>query len=195
MPSSCCGASVRTAIGMPDFIGAGPEDYRGRTCWTVCNECGTACDETPELPPEQPPAPTNAQVAPLTLEVENARNRAALIAQQDADAPKLAQRIDAKALGVLVGAFDGLRVAMKEAKREMGFMCSDYDATLAALSAERAEHERTGDALVELVTVAGLRGDNDLPHPCDDPKLWTARMQDAWNAAEDRLKEVRERNG
>lgn len=39
-------------------------------------------------------------------------------------------------------------------------------------------------ALEELVECARLRGDTDLPHPCDDPKLWTARMQDAWHEAE-----------
>ena len=33
----------------------------------------------------------------------------------------------------------------------------------------------------ELLEVAALRGDNVLPHPCDDPKLWNARMQTAWD--------------
>ncbi len=37
----------------------------------------------------------------------------------------------------------------------------------------------------ELLEVAGLRGDNDLPHPADEAKLWTARMQDAWDALEE----------
>jgi len=40
------------------------------------------------------------------------------------------------------------------------------------------------EALRELVEVAALRGDSDLPAPPDDPKLWTARMQDAWLDAE-----------
>ena len=40
--------------------------------------------------------------------------------------------------------------------------------------------EALGDAVVELIAVATLRGDNELPHPADDPKLWTARMQTAW---------------
>ena len=43
-----------------------------------------------------------------------------------------------------------------------------------------AEHKRLHDAASELLEVANLRGDNDLPHPADDPKLWTGRMQDAW---------------
>ena len=34
-------------------------------------------------------------------------------------------------------------------------------------------------AVEELLEVADLRGDTDLPHPADDPKLWTARMQSA----------------
>ena len=37
---------------------------------------------------------------------------------------------------------------------------------------------------VELLEVAKLRGDNELPHPADDPILYTARMQDAWNDLE-----------
>ena len=36
-------------------------------------------------------------------------------------------------------------------------------------------------ACEELLEVAALRGDNTLPHPCDDPKLWSVRMQTAWD--------------
>ena len=36
-------------------------------------------------------------------------------------------------------------------------------------------------AAVELVAVASWRGDNELSHPSDDPKLWSARMQTAWH--------------
>lgn len=39
---------------------------------------------------------------------------------------------------------------------------------------------RLKEAARELLEVANLRGDNDLPHPADDPKLWTARMAEAW---------------
>ena len=39
-------------------------------------------------------------------------------------------------------------------------------------------------ALEELLEVATLRGDNCLGNPADDPKLWTARMQTAWDEAE-----------
>lgn len=45
------------------------------------------------------------------------------------------------------------------------------------------EIARLRNALSELVEVADLRGDSDIPHPCDDPKLWTARMQSAWDNA------------
>ena len=38
-------------------------------------------------------------------------------------------------------------------------------------------------ALNELLECADLRGDADLPHPCDDPKLWTSRMIIAWEEA------------
>lgn len=42
-------------------------------------------------------------------------------------------------------------------------------------------------ALEELIEVADLRGDSDLPHPADDPKLWTARMIDAWDGGREAL--------
>ena len=47
----------------------------------------------------------------------------------------------------------------------------------------QAENAKLREALVELVEVAELRGDDDLPHPCQDPGLWTARMQTAWDEA------------
>ena len=37
------------------------------------------------------------------------------------------------------------------------------------------------EAVQELLEVAALRGDSTLPAPEDDPKLWTARMQTAWD--------------
>lgn len=43
--------------------------------------------------------------------------------------------------------------------------------------------DRLRGALSELVEVAELRGDSDLPAPPDDPRLWTARMQEAWDEA------------
>jgi hypothetical protein len=39
------------------------------------------------------------------------------------------------------------------------------------------------DTLQELCDVAELRGDCELPHPANDEKLWTARMQSAWTDA------------
>lgn len=42
---------------------------------------------------------------------------------------------------------------------------------------------RLREALTELLEVADLRGDSDLPHPSKDPKLWTSRMQEAWDNA------------
>ena len=37
------------------------------------------------------------------------------------------------------------------------------------------------EAAVEVADVARLREDDVLPRPEDDPKLWTARMQTAWD--------------
>lgn len=56
----------------------------------------------------------------------------------------------------------------------------------------RALNAKLVAALSELLEVADLRGDSDLPHPCDDPKLWTARMQTAWEDARAALAESEE---
>ncbi len=37
------------------------------------------------------------------------------------------------------------------------------------------------EALEELIEVADLRGDTELPHPSDSDEPWTARMQTAWD--------------
>jgi hypothetical protein len=50
--------------------------------------------------------------------------------------------------------------------------------------------KRLEDVLRELLEVADLRGDSDLPHPSDDPLLWTARMQTAWDEARAALAKV-----
>lgn len=48
----------------------------------------------------------------------------------------------------------------------------------------QAEVARLREALEELIEVSDLRGDIDeIPHPCDDPKLWTARLISAWDNA------------
>ena len=48
------------------------------------------------------------------------------------------------------------------------------------LQREQEKMQAVVEAARELVEVASLRGDNELPHPSDDPKLWSGRMQDAW---------------
>ena len=49
------------------------------------------------------------------------------------------------------------------------------------------------DAVDELLEVAALRGDDQLLHPADDAKLWTARMQDAWTELGTAAKQARNR--
>lgn len=56
------------------------------------------------------------------------------------------------------------------------------------LEGKRLETEDLVNAATELLEVARLRGDNDLPHPADDPKLWTARMQNAWEELQNAVK-------
>ena len=64
--------------------------------------------------------------------------------------------------------------AMRSAIHELG------EAAFACLPALLDRIEALEDAASELLETADLRGDADLPHPEDDPKLWTARMQTAW---------------
>ena len=52
-----------------------------------------------------------------------------------------------------------------------------------------AKLEAVVECAEELNEVAGLRGDNQLPRPEDDPGLWTARMQTAWDELEEALEE------
>ena len=53
-----------------------------------------------------------------------------------------------------------------------------------------AREARLREALEELIEVSDLRGDIDeIPHPCDDPKLWTARLISAWDNARAALEE------
>jgi hypothetical protein len=47
------------------------------------------------------------------------------------------------------------------------------------------------DALTELLEVADLRGDSTLPKPPDDQKLWTARMQTAWDDARNTISKAK----
>ncbi len=53
----------------------------------------------------------------------------------------------------------------------------------AAILAADQELTALRAALAELIMVADLRGDSTLPRPENDPILWTARMQTAWDEA------------
>ena len=78
------------------------------------------------------------------------------------------------------------RIATLEAEvkllRGLVEVCGEVANRLAEeLKPAKAERDRLRDAAEELLEVAYLRGDNDLPHPSDSDKLWTAGMQTAWN--------------
>ncbi len=60
-------------------------------------------------------------------------------------------------------------------------------AVIQELRGEAERLQQVADNAEELVECAGLRGDNVLPHPADDPELWTGRMQDAWDNLEESL--------
>ncbi len=49
------------------------------------------------------------------------------------------------------------------------------------IAGAREKNERLREATAELLEVGDLRGDTELPHPANDPALWTVRMQTAWD--------------
>ena len=55
------------------------------------------------------------------------------------------------------------------------------DALAWALAGIVVRQRAVVEAARELLEVADLRGDSELSHPADDEKLWTARMQTAWD--------------
>ena len=72
---------------------------------------------------------------------------------------------------------DGVPGTIEDICREIGRVV-----LTAAHYAEMVDaHQALCDSVEELLEVARLRGDNELPHPENDPKLWTARMQTAWD--------------
>lgn len=61
----------------------------------------------------------------MSEKVQAARDRALLISQQDADAPRLTDRLDAQSLAVLVEAFDATRAKLAECEQK----AESYDLT------------------------------------------------------------------
>ena len=61
-------------------------------------------------------------------------------------------------------------------------LTAEWKLTQAIAMVVRLEGQRDAlrEAADELLEVADLRGDTNLPLPEDDEKLWTARMQTAW---------------
>jgi len=58
---------------------------------------------------------------------------------------------------------------------------TNLDGQIDYLEAQLAKQAPLIEAAEELSYVAGLRGDDELPHPSNDSKMWTARMQTAWD--------------
>ncbi len=88
---------------------------------------------------------------------------------------------------------DALDQLAKEVQRYAVGVCEDckhaYVGQKLSAGCSHCELDRMREALSELVECADLRGDSDLPHPADDPLLWTARMQEAWDNASAALAE------
>lgn len=72
-------------------------------------------------------------------QVAQARDRALLIATQDADAPRLTERLDAQSLATLVEAFDATRARLAEVERERDELIA-AERKRVAFWQERADH-------------------------------------------------------
>ena len=72
-------------------------------------------------------------------------------------------------------------------QRHSESMRNKVSAAEAELATAKNDALALTNAVDELLEVAALRGDDELPHPSNDPILWTARMQEAW----DNLKQLR----
>ncbi len=145
----------------------------------------------------------NLTIADLHRESEAAIcDRNAWIDEHDAVVIDLAaeRALSARLREVLSLALSGLAEACKcppdwcETKGKKCTATKAGDAIITALAltpAQAAEEARLRDEVVnamrELLEVAELRGDCDLPAPPNDPKLWGARMADAWRDAFDAL--------
>ena len=72
----------------------------------------------------------------------------------------------------------------------VGLWAADNPAQMAAIIDRETglpEHLKLLEAAIELLEVADLRGDTELPHPSNDDAMWTARMQEAWDNLRDLL--------
>jgi hypothetical protein len=75
-------------------------------------------------------------------------------------------------------------IFVANARQDIPALCDEIESLRERVKELEVKEEKSScliNAVEELLEVANLRGDNDLPHPADDPKLWTARMQDAWD--------------
>ena len=91
------------------------------------------------------------------------------------------QRIsDAELSHLILNAYEG-GSEMLFAERKL---CLDLRDCRAELAASKEREAGLRDAAEELLEVAYLRGDREMPHPADDPKNWTLRMDDAWSGLE-----------
>ena len=122
-----------------------------------------------------------------------ATNIAARFHEMKAENERLRSRIDGYqssrdyAIDVLAGA---LQIEADKV-RAVEYYAAQTKELIERLRAELATARNDALALTnavdELLEVAALRGDDELPHPSNDPILWTARMQEAW----DNLKQLR----
>ena len=87
-----------------------------------------------------------------------------------------------------------LREEVERLKAERYTAYSTLVDRVSTIEAENARLREVVGAAGELLEVSDLRGDiDDIPGPCDDPKLWTARLIMAWEeirAALDALKKI-----
>lgn len=76
---------------------------------------------------------------------------------------------------------DAIRACQEHAAAALREPATLLRLSMMTLQVAHDDYQALHQAATELLEVADLRGDSELPHPANDPRQWTARMQDAWN--------------
>ncbi len=148
----------------------------------------------PEPDAPQPDAEATAarSVAQRALQAQG--DIASMYDEENATLRAEVERIEAERVKLAHGLSNGVRenAALTLRNETLVATLAQANATGSLIRQDVMKAEGERDALrtasAELLEVADLRGDADLPHPEDDAKLWTARMQTAWDELRAALK-------
>ena len=139
--------------------------------WPRCRECNSELSTCGEMTEDGPSM--DCLVCQLRAELDTAKHQRGYACAQLSDAEFQVGRLRAELAEA--------RKGNDELRGSIQLVCKSFAEAQKELAEAKKDGERLRGAALELLLVAVLRGDNSLPHPEDDPLLWTARMQTAWD--------------